>query len=467
MTALNRLLELGHLMAALGVAMALASAGRRAARVARQPEVIGEIVAGLLAGPALVRLLGEKAFGTLLPGDVRDVLRVVAEAGLVLFMVGLAHELRIGSARPSARTTGWVIAGSFLPTMALGALLAGWLVADTEVRGDVPLPAFVLTLAVCLSITAVPVMARILTDRAMTDTEPGRIALTSAIVIDAIAWPTLAVAVGLRTGRLGNFLGSLAALAAGLAVTYLLRWLLTGQRVEALCGRHPGATALLIGATAIAVALALEQAGMTAVLGAVLVGLAVPARPDSPWSHTVTSVARIGRGLLPVFFVVSGLTVLTQGLGSTPFVLIALTTVLGTVGKVLGGYAGARLGGQGHGVGLRVGVLMNTRGLTEIIVLQIAYDARILTTPVYLAFLVMALITTAMTSPVLRLVDLVERTPPRQRTEPLAPPEQARAETPPSGTRADCSLAMQAQRGDEREVTLLACETAHHPPGLR
>lgn len=252
-----------------------------------------------------------------------------------------------------------MIAGSFLPTMALGALLAGRLVADDpEVRGDAPLPAFVLTLAVCLSITAVPVLARILTDRAMTDTEPGRTALTSAIVIDAIAWLALAVAVGLRTGRLGTFLGSLA---AGLVVTYLLRLLLSGHRIEALCGRHPGATALLIGATAIALALALEEAGMTAVFGAVLAGLAVPARRDSPWSHAVTSVTRIGRSLLPVFFVVSGLTVLTQGLGSTPFVLIALITLLGTVGKVLGGYAGARLGGQGHGVGLRVGALMNTR----------------------------------------------------------------------------------------------------------
>lgn len=255
-----------------------------------------------------------------------------------------------------------MIAGSFLPTMALGALLAGWLVADDpEVRGDAPLPAFVLTLAVCLSITAVPVLARILTDRAMTDTEPGRTALTSAIVIDAIDWLALAVAVGLRTGRLGTFFGSLAALAAGLVVTYLLRLLLSGHRIEALCGRHPGATALLIGATAIALALALEEAGMTAVFGAVLAGLAVPARRDSPWSHAVTSVTRIGRSLLPVFFVVSGLTVLTQGLGSTPFVLIALITLLGTVGKVLGGYAGARLGGQGHGVGLRVGALMNTR----------------------------------------------------------------------------------------------------------
>lgn len=91
MTASDRLLELVHLTAALGVALALAAAGRRAARVARQPEVIGEIVAGLLVGPALARPLGEETFGTLLPGDVRDVLRLVAEAGLVLFMVGLAQ----------------------------------------------------------------------------------------------------------------------------------------------------------------------------------------------------------------------------------------------------------------------------------------------------------------------------------------------------------------------------------------
>ncbi|WP_405847088.1 cation:proton antiporter [Streptomyces sp. NBC_01518] len=424
MTALDHMLDLVHLAAALGAAVALAVVGRRAARRAHQPEVIGEIMAGLLVGPALVRLLGERTFDTLLPGNIRDGLHLVAEAGLVLFMVGLAHELRLGSVRPSARTTSWVVAGSLLPTMTLGALLAGWLVLadDQQVRGDAPLPSFVLTVAVCLSITAVPVLARILTDRAMTETAPGRIALTSAIVIDAIAWLTLAVAVGLRTGRLSAFLGSLAALTAGLAVTYVLRRLLSGRRAEGLCGRHPAGAAVLIGSTAIVLALALEEVGMTAVFGAVLAGLAVPARTPSAWTRVVASVTRTGRALLPVFFVVSGLTVLTQGLGSTPILLIALTTLLGTVGKVLGGYAGARLGGQGLWDGLRVGTLMNTRGLTEIIVLQVAYDAGILTRPVFVAFLVMALVTTALTSPLLQLVDraVSRRTPPLTRPAPAS-----------------------------------------------
>src|ERR1044072_5114732 len=125
----------------------------------------------------------------------------------------------------------------------------------------------------------------------------------------------------------------------------------------------------------------------------------------SPWTRAVASVTRTGRTLLPVFFVVSGLTVLAQGLGSTPFLLIALTTLFGTVGKVLGGYIGTRLGGQGHWEGLRVGALMNTRGLTEIIILQVAYDAGILTRPIFVAFLVMALVTTALTGPLLLLVD--------------------------------------------------------------
>ncbi|MEV0742206.1 cation:proton antiporter [Streptomyces sp. NPDC050549] len=407
MTTSDRLLDLAHLAVALGTALAVAAVGRRAARGARQPEVIGEIMAGLLVGPALVRLLGERTFETLLPGNIRDGLHLIAEAGLVLFMVGLAHELRLGSLRPSARTTGWVVAGSLLPTMVLGALLAGWLVHanDHHVRGDAPLPSLVLTLSVCLSITAVPVLARILTDRAMTETAPGRTALTSAIVIDSVAWLTLAVAVGLRTGRLGGFLGSLAALTAGLAVTYTLRRLLGGRRAERVCGRHPAGAAVLIGAMAIVMALVLEGAGMTAVFGAVLAGLAVPARKTSPWTRAVASVTRTGRILLPVFFVVSGLTVLTRGLDSTPFLLIVLTTLLGIIGKVLGGYAGARLGGYGHWEGLRVGALMNTRGLTEIIVLQVAYDAGILTRPIFVAFLVMALVTTALTSPLLQLVD--------------------------------------------------------------
>ncbi|EST34315.1 cation:proton antiporter, partial [Streptomyces roseochromogenus] len=159
---------------------------------------------------------------------------------------------------------------------------------------------------------------------------------------------------------------------------------------------------------AVAAADAMEGAGMTAIIGAVLAGLALPDRADGPWATAVASVARWGRALLPVFFVVSGLTVLTKGLSGTSVTLVVLTLLLGTVGKAGGGYAGARLAGHGRLDSLRVGALMNTRGLTELIALQVGVSAGILTPPVYLAYLVMALASTALTGPGLQLIDRAE-----------------------------------------------------------
>ena len=125
-------------------------------------------------------------------------------------------------------------------------------------------------------------------------------------------------------------------------------------------------------------------------------GLAIPA---GGWDAVVRRVTRAGRLLVPVFFVVTGITVFAGQFGSTPWFAIVLATALGIVGKVGGGYLGARIGGAPASDAVRVGVLVNTRGLTELVVLQAGYGAGILTAPVFLALVVMALVTTAMTGP--------------------------------------------------------------------
>jgi Kef-type K+ transport system membrane component KefB len=153
---------------------------------------------------------------------------------------------------------------------------------------------------------------------------------------------------------------------------------------------------------ALAAGTAVHSLGLTAIFGAFLAGVVVPR--DEAWSRVVALVSRVGRAFVPVFFVVAGTTLSTSGVSAFPWIGVALALALGVLGKVGGGYAGARWGGEDAVTSLRVGVLVNTRGLTEIVVLQIAFTAGLLTPGLFVALLVMALVTTALTGPLLDLI---------------------------------------------------------------
>ncbi|MFF3920217.1 cation:proton antiporter [Streptomyces sp. NPDC001852] len=163
--------------------------------------------------------------------------------------------------------------------------------------------------------------------------------------------------------------------------------------------------AAAVGAGAIAAALISESLGLSMIFGSVLFGLAMPTGTSSAWTPAVTSVTGCGRPLVPVFFVVTGVTVFTKSLSSAPWTLLILTTVLGTLGKMGGGFLGALLGGKSRWTAARLGVLLNTRGLTELIVLQVGYSTGMVTPPMFLALVVMALATTTLTGPLLSLLD--------------------------------------------------------------
>lgn len=397
-----------HSAAVVAVVLAMAGLGRLAARTLRQPEVIGEVVVGLLAGPLAVVLFGSVTFHhVLVPDEVLSLLKEVSKAALVLYIVGLAHGLRSEGPAPALRALSGVVTGSLGLALLTGAGMAGWVVLRDvpALRGDAPLPAFVLFGAVALAVTAVPVLARILSDRAETESVLGRLALSSAIIIDTVAWLLLSVAVALSSNHLPGFARVLGVLVAGLCAAVLIRRLLRTAGADRLCARTPRGTAVLIGVVAVVIALAIERWGLTAILGAALVGLAIPADRSAPWATAVDSVRRTGRALVPLFFVVTGLTVFADGFSAPDGVTLGVVLVLAVLGKVGGGYLGARLGGLTRPAALRIGVLMNTRGLTELVVLQVGFEAGILSRQLFLVLVVMAMITTAMTGPLLVLLD--------------------------------------------------------------
>ncbi|MFB9902314.1 cation:proton antiporter [Allokutzneria oryzae] len=394
-----------HLIALLGVLYLVAAAGRAVAKLLRLPSVIGEIALSLLLGPVLLAAAGPEVFAAVLPKDLTGVLHEVGDAGLVLFLVGIVYHLDHGSGGLRGRTVRRITAGSFLLPLVTGMVFAGWVVwlAPEELRGSASPPALVLMLAVAMSVTAVPVLARIIEDRDADLGGAGTLAMMASMLIDTLAWLLLAVALGLAAGGIGGVVGAFVAIAVGGVLAYAGHRGLSARRAGTFCASNLRTTALVVGVLALAAGAGARWAGLTAIFGAFLVGMMIP--KGGGWPSVVTLVSRIGRGLVPVFFVVAGVTLSTGGLGGMPWGAALLATGLAVVGKIGGGYLGARWAGEDRVTGLRVGVLVNTRGLTEIVVLQVGYTAGLLTPGLFVALLVMALTTTALTGPLLDLID--------------------------------------------------------------
>ncbi|HJP77540.1 MAG TPA: cation:proton antiporter [Pseudonocardiaceae bacterium] len=398
--------------------------GRMLARLLRQPTVMGELAAGLAAVPILLAATNRGVLDDLLPAKVVSNLGIIGNAGLALFLVGVAHELRGSLIGTRFSSLSWVTVGALVPPLASGVVVAGWLIAENDpaLRGNAPVAAFIMVIAVSLAITAVPVLARILSARKLTTSLPGRLSLSAAAVVDAIAWPLLAVAIGLASGKLSNAGVALLTLLAGAAISVAVRQVLRTEVAGRFAHSYPAVIAVLIGAAAIASAMLVTSLGLSSVFGAFLVGLAVPGnippakatdlpvveRPEG-WALSVRWVTLLGLAFVPVFFVETGLEVFAKPFPSIPWVAIVVVIVLGMAGKLGGGYAGARLGGYSKITSARVGALLNTRGLTEIVALQAGFHAGILTAPMFLVCLVMALVTTSATGPLMNWTDRTQR----------------------------------------------------------
>ncbi len=400
----------------LALIIALAQLLGAAARRFGQPPVIGEILAGILVGPTLFH--GAIA-RTVFPVDVRPSLAALANIGVAVFMFIVGLELDRGLLRDQGRLVATISLGSMLLPFALGLPAALYLIQHH------PNPhrlGFVLFIGAALSVTAFPVLARILTDRGMLRTPLGGLALTCAAVDDVLAWSLLAIVVALTGGGPDQWRMLLAAPYLALmlfVVRPLLRRLASGY-----AGRE-----LTLGVLGLVFAGLLVSAGLTEwmglhfIFGAFLFGVAMP-RTEAAALRTQV-LERVGQVssvlLLPVFFVVGGLNVDLSTMDARAFGELGLILLVAIGGKFVGAFLGARV----HGVPVRqsavLGTLINTRGLTELIILAVGLQLGVLDRSLYSLMVVMAVVTTAMAGPLLSLLAADPRTLSRTNRSPRCP----------------------------------------------
>ena len=404
----------GQLLLALAVVIALARLLGRVARLIGQPPVVGEIVAGILLGPSL---FGTAVSGHLFPTDIMPALSGLANVGLVLFMFIIGYELDRSTVVGRGRVAVSVSFGSILLPMVLGVLLALWLAPRHDVTRVTP---FALFVGAAMAVTAFPVLARILADRGMLRTEVGGLALASAAVDDVAAWSLLALVVTVSAAD-GQAPWQLL-----LAVPYLLVMLLVvrpmlGRLVAARArvGRlTPGLLAVVLVGLLLSSA-ATEMLGLHAIFGAFMFGAVMPGS-DELRQETLERLEQVSvLLLLPVFFVVAGLTVDLSTVDGSGLVELAAILVVAVSGKFVGAYVAARLNRVPARRAGALATLMNTRGLTEFVILTIGLQLGLLDGQLFSMMVVMALVTTVMAGPLLsvlypkRLVarDLLERQP--------------------------------------------------------
>lgn len=396
---------LPHLLLALTVIILLARGLGLLFKRWHQPPVVGEVLAGLMLGPSLLGRAWPGASAFLLPDAVAPFLGVLAQVGIILYMflVGLELDPRLLRRRTQAAVA--ISHASILAPFLLGSGLALFLYPRLS-TSDVPFTVFALFLGVAMSITAFPVLARILTDRGLARTRLGALALTCAAVDDVTAWCLLALVVSVARAQASG-----AVLTVVLTALFIAGMLVVArpllERLAAKTANEPltrSALALTFAGLLVA-ALATEVIGIHALFGAFFFGAVIPS--DSRLARELTARLEdiVVVFFLPAFFAFTGLrTRLGLVSGAGDWLVCGLIIVAASAGKFGGTLAAAKATGLSTRDGAALGILMNTRGLMELVVLNIGLDLGVITPTLFAMMVLMALVTTFATTPVLHLL---------------------------------------------------------------
>jgi Kef-type K+ transport system membrane component KefB len=366
-----------------------------------QPAVIGEVVGGILLGPSLLGRLSPELMAWLLPADAAPFLDVIAQLGVILYMFLVGLELDLGVLTTRVSTTIVISQASIVVPFALGSALAT-LLASSMAPPGVSSASFLLFFGVAMSITAFPVLARILGDRGLQRTEIGTLALTCAAINDAIAWCLLAFVVGVMQDTT-----TAAVWTVVLTFLYIGLMLTAGRALAARAvakfdaSPRVGERSLALVLVAVLLsAVATEFIGIHAIFGAFLLGAIIPHHSQVAVQVTDRLADLVRVMFLPAFFAYTGMRT-EIGLVHTveDWLLCAMIIAVATAGKLGGTALAARVMGLSWRNSATLGVLMNTRGLVELIVLNIGLDLGVITPRLFAMLVIMALVTTMMTGP--------------------------------------------------------------------
>lgn len=371
---------------------------------AGQPEVVGEMIAGFVLGPLVLGFFFPELHHALFKGDTTAQLKVLSDLGILLFMFVVGAEFRLPENRPPF-VQGKVLliaASSIALPFALGLAIAP-LLYQTFAPAGVQHLGFNLFIATVFSVTAFPVLARILKERKMLDSEVGALALMAAALSDVCAWVLLAItAMTLQLDSQWQLLAlRLCALLALCVASFwgvrplLRKWIASLEPTAPfkvlpvlLCG------ALIYGSIT-------EWLQVHAVFGAFLFGACLP-RDQRLLNMLVERVEHLAViVLMPSFFALAGLNTTASTFSGVGVSLLGLVLLVAVSGKLLGGALGARFAGYPTPVAMSVGILMNARGLMELVVLKIGLDLGVIGKELFTLFVIMTVVTTVMTGPLL------------------------------------------------------------------
>ena len=391
----------------LAVAVVLAAArlvGSAAVRLG-QPRVMGEIVAGILLGPTLLGELAPTLQAQIFSADVLPALGVVASLGLVIYMFVIGVEIDAGAMRRRGRGVAVAAVAGFTAPLLLGSAAA--LFVYELLAPETDFAPFALFLGLAMSITAFPVLARILEERGMLTGAIGATALTAAAIDDLAAWILITLAAALAVA------GSAAEVLPTLGLTAVFAAVLVGvvrpllQHAALSHERSPatGWVALVLGMILLA-AYVTEEIGIAFIIGALALGAVMPKGTRLTAELRNGSEGLVTLLLLPLFFAYTGLQTDVSGLGAPElWLLAAVLLAIAIAGKLGAVTLAARVAGMGWRRAAMLGTMMNTRGLTELIVLNLALELGVISEALFTALVLMALITTFMAGPLLRALD--------------------------------------------------------------
>lgn len=409
-------LQLATMGAGIAMVLVAGTALGSLARRLRQPAVIGEIVAGVVLGPTVLGQFPGNLTGRLFPADVRPLLGAVSQIGLLLFMFMVGWEFERKLLRPHGRAAAGVSLSSVGLAFGGGVGVAVLLYPrHSEVAGHhVAFPAFVTFIGAAMSVTAFPVLARILADSRLTGTRVGSLAIASAAVDDLAAWCLLAYVSALVTARGSSGVVQVLVLSGAyvvvmaLAVRPVVRALVARW---ARAGRRQPVVALICAGVLLSSWLT-TWIGIHAIFGAFAFGFVMPRDDGEPWVERVRGpLDNIGLVLMPVFFIVTGLGVDLGALHGRDWLELAAVLAVACGGKLVGALVPARACGLTWWESWTLGLLMNTRGLTELIILHAAVTLGVLDGRMFTMMVLMALATTAMAAPLLPRDHAVLQTP--------------------------------------------------------